>query len=430
MLNATSVQAVHEAQFSQQFVRPLYESYCFANLPATIEFLLTGNGQATLPADVLGTLPTRYDKVVFFFVDAFGWRFFERYAEKYDFLKTVLQQGAVSKITSQFPSTTAAHVTSIHTGLPVGQSGVYEWNYYEPLVDDLISPLLFSYVNYAEGEKLQRDTVKRANIPPSAFFPQQTFYKRLREQGIASHILQHQNYTPSTYSDVVFQGAKTYAYQTIEQALFFLAELITVENAPPAYHFLYFDRIDFMGHHAGPFSKAFEQEVDGFFRAMHELFYKNIQGKAQKTLLIMTADHGQIEVNPRTTYYLDKELPALQPYLKTNRQGHLLVPAGSARDMFLYVKDENIDEAIALLREKLRGRAEIYATRDLLAQHFLGQGEPSEALLGRLGNVVILPYKNETVWWSQGGKYDMRFLGHHGGLTREEMEIPLLLLAF
>jgi predicted AlkP superfamily pyrophosphatase or phosphodiesterase len=430
MLNATSVQAVNAVQFSQQFVKPLYESYCFANLPATIEFLLTGNGQATLPTDVLGTLPTRYDKVVFFFVDAFGWRFFERYAEKYEFLKTVLQQGAVSKITSQFPSTTAAHVTSIHTGLPVGQSGVYEWNYYEPLVDDLISPLLFSYVNYAEDKKFQRDTVKRANIPPGAFFPQQTLYKRLREQGITSHILQHQNYTPSTYSDVVFQGAKAHAYQTIEQALFFLAELLTVENAPPSYYFLYFDRIDFMGHHSGPFSKAFEQEVDGFFKAMHELFYKNIQGKTQKTLLILTADHGQIEVNPRTTYYLDKELPQVQPYLKTNRSGHLLVPAGSARDMFLYVKDEHIDEAIAMLRQNLQGRAEVYTTRDLLSQNFFGQGEPSEALLGRLGNVVILPYKNETVWWSQGGKYNMGFLGHHGGLTREEMEIPLLLLAF
>ncbi len=430
MLNATSVQAVNEAQFSQHFIRPLYESYCFANLPATIEFLLTGNGQPTLPLDAFGDLPTQYDKVIFFFVDAFGWRFFERYAEKYDFLKTVMKRGAISKITSQFPSTTAAHITSIHTGLPVPQSGVYEWNYYEPLVDDLISPLLFSYVNYANGEKLKRDTLQRANIPAASFFPSQTLYDRLKAQGVTSHILQHQSYTPSTYSNVVFQGARIYAYQTIEQALFYLAELVTVENAPPSYYFLYFDRIDFEGHHFGPFSKEFEQEVDAFFRAMHELFYKNIQGKAQKTLLIMTADHGQIEVNPRITYYLDRELPELQQYLKTNRQGQLLVPAGSARDMFLYIKDEYIEEAITLLRQKLEGRAEIYATQDLLAQHFFGQDEPSATFLGRLGNVVILPYKNETVWWSQRGKYEMRFQGHHGGLTREEMEIPLLLLAF
>ena len=429
MLNEASVQAVNEATFSQQFVKPLCDSYCFANLPATIEFLLTGNGQSVLPQDVFGSLPTRYDKVVFFFVDAFGWRFFERYAEKYDFLKTVLEQGVASKITSQFPSTTAAHVTSIHTGLPVGQSGVYEWNYYEPLVDALISPLLFSYVDYAEGENLKRDTLKKANIPAAAFFPQQTLYDTLKAQGITSHVLQFQNYTPSTYSDITFRGAKTHPYSSIQQALFYLSELVTVENAPPSYYFVYFDRIDAACHHYGPFSKEFEREVDDFFKAMHELFYKNIQGKAQRTLLIVTADHGQVEVNPKTTYYLDKELPDMQRYLKTNRQGQILAPAGSARDMFLYVHDEYANEAIALLRQKLEGRAEIYPTQELLAQNFFGVREPSPTFLARLGNVVILPYKNETVWWSQQGKYAMRFLGHHGGLTREEMEIPLLLLA-
>ncbi len=428
MLNTASVQAVNEAQFSQYFMKPLHGSYCFANLPATIEFLMTNNERNALPHDVLGNLPTHYDKVVFFFVDAFGWRFFERYAEKYDFLKTIMNEGVVSKLTSQFPSTTAAHVTSIHTGLPVSQSGIYEWNYYEPLVDDLISPLLFSYVNYAEGEKYKRDTLKKTNVPAEAFFPQQTFYNSLKEQGIVSHILQYQNYTPSTYSDVVFRGARTHPYQSIEQALFYLSELTTVENTPPSYYFVYFDRIDATCHHYGPFSKEFEQEVDRFFKAMHELFYKNIQGKAKNTLLIMTADHGQVEVNPKTTYYLDKELPEFGQYLATNQQGHLLVPAGSARDMFLYVKEQYVNEAVVLLRQKLEGRAEVYHTQDLLAQHFFGLEEPSPTFLGRLGNVVILPYKNETVWWSQEGKYAMNFLGHHGGLTREEMEIPLLLV--
>src|SRR5579862_3769938 len=160
MINTASVQALNDAKFSQSFMRPRYDSYCFANIPATIEFLLTGKQQEMLPLDVFSGLPTRYDRVILFFIDAFGWCFFERYAEKYPFLKTALNQGSVSKLTSQFPSTTAAHVTCIHSGLNVGQSGIYEWNYYEPLVDDIISPLFFSYAR----DKISRDTLKRSGI--------------------------------------------------------------------------------------------------------------------------------------------------------------------------------------------------------------------------------------------------------------------------
>src|SRR2546426_9750966 len=114
MLNTASVNAVHNAQFSQRFIRPLYDSYCFATIPQTVQFLLTGEGRSALPMDVFGTLPTRYTSVILFFVDAFGWRFFERYADSYPFLKIALRDGVVSKMTSQFPSTTAAHVTCIH----------------------------------------------------------------------------------------------------------------------------------------------------------------------------------------------------------------------------------------------------------------------------------------------------------------------------
>jgi hypothetical protein len=96
--------------------------------------------------------------------------------------------------------------------------------------------------------------------------------------------------------------------------------------------------------------------------------------------------------------------------------------------MFLYIKEEHMDEAIAILQAHLTGKAEIYRTQDLLAEHFFGLEEPSPTFLGRLGNVVILPYKNETVWWYEEGIFTMHFRGHHGGLAPEEMEIPLLVL--
>src|SRR5579883_1106344 len=177
MLNTTSLNTVNNSTFSQQFVRPRYDSYCFSNLPATIAWLLTGQGAPALPPDVFGELPTRCEQIILVFIDAFGWRFFERCAERHPLLKTAITEGVVSKLTSQFPSTTAAHVTSIHTGLNVGQSGIYEWHYYEPQLDDIISPLLFSYAR----DGLTRETLKPTGVSPAALFPQQTFYRALQE---------------------------------------------------------------------------------------------------------------------------------------------------------------------------------------------------------------------------------------------------------
>ena len=96
--------------------------------------------------------------------------------------------------------------------------------------------------------------------------------------------------------------------------------------------------------------------------------------------------------------------------------------------MFLHVKEERIDEAVVLLQKHLADIAEVYYTEQLVAQHFFGSSEPSKEFLARVGNVVILPHQHETVWWYEEGKFDMHFKGHHGGLTPEEMEIPLLLL--
>ena len=53
------------------------------------------------------------DAHVFLFIDAFGWKFFEKYKNRYPFLQRFIDNGVVSKITAQFPSTTAAEVTTI-----------------------------------------------------------------------------------------------------------------------------------------------------------------------------------------------------------------------------------------------------------------------------------------------------------------------------
>lgn len=388
------------------FVTPHYDEAGFAGIPTRIEnAFASGN----------------YDAVVLFLIDGFGWRFFERFQDA-PFLKRLTTQGKIEKLTSQFPSTTAAHITTIHTGLPVGVSGVYEWYYYEPQLDQIIAPLLFSLAGTTE-----RDTLKQLGVKPASLYPRGVFYPALKKTGVDSYLLGIREYTPSTYSSVVMAGLEQHSFKTISEALVNLRVLLE-QQARPTYIYLYFDKIDSICHEYGPNSPQTEAEIETFLLIM-ENYFDRIFDTKKRVLFLMTADHGQVEVDPQTTIYLnrDKRFSGIERLLRMNRYGQLLVPAGSARDMFLHVKEAALDEAQTFLTPRLEGKADVVKTEYLINEGYFGP-EVSSRFRERVGNLVILPYRYESVWWHEKDKFEQKFYGHHGGLTPQEMETALYTL--
>ena len=391
---------------ANNFIKPLYDRCGFAGLPQRIKDLLTS--------------PEKYDAVILFLIDGFGWRFVEKFQDN-PFLKHVARQGHVEKLTSQFPSTTAAHLTTLHTGMPVGEHGIFEWIYYEPTLDAVIAPLLFSYSGTAE-----RDTLKAAGVKPRSLYPATTLYGILKKQGITSTILQQREYTPSTYSNAIFRGALVRSYRDLPEGLVTLSQILEKPN-PPAYFVLYYDKIDGVNHDHGPGSAQTEAEIQIFLQTMEQVFQKTMSSNHKRILCLLTADHGQVETNPQTTIYLNREprFAGVEKFLKANREGKLIVPAGSARDFFLYIREGMADEAQAFLSDRLEGQAKVWKVADLIAEGYFGP-IISTKFPARAGDLVILPYRGEAVWWYEKDKFEQRFRGHHGGLTAQEMEIPLL----
>ena len=393
------------------FVKPNYDSGGFAGLPHVVKSLLGGEHQQFAIPD----LQKEYDNVILFFVDSFGWRFFEKFVS-HPYLRRFARGGRIVKLTSQFPSTTSAHTTCIHSGLNVGQSGIFEWNYYEPLLDAMIVPLLFSF-----SGSMERDQLKTTGIAPKELYPTHNLYRDLKKLGVHSTIFQHREYTPSTYSDILFRGAEVRAYKTLPEALTNLRLALDVATGKN-YFFLYYDKIDGISHEYGPTSPQVEAEVDMFLTTLERQFASIKKGR---TLFLMTADHGQVEVDPATTIYLNQDFPSIKKYIRKNQKGQLLIPGGSPRDMFLYIKDEMLNEAQAMLAKSLEGKADVVRTDELIAQGYFGP-KVSKTFRERVGNLVILPYRYEGVWWYEKDKFEQKFYGHHGGLTPQEMEIPLL----
>ena len=387
---------------NEQFIKPHYDAGGFAGIPNRIRDAFSSG---------------KYDAVVLFLIDAFGWRFFERFQDTV-FIQRMAKRGQIEKLTSQFPSTTAAHVTTIHTGLPVGQSGVYEWYYYEPLVDQIIAPLLFSYAGTKE-----RDNLRSTKVEPSFLYPRGVFYPELKKMGVAPYVFGIREYTPSTYSSVVMAGAELRSFKTLSEALVNLGLLLQKQTRPTYVH-LYFDKIDTLCHDYGPDAPQTEAEIETFLLMMEHYFDRIFRGK--KILFLMTADHGASEVNPQTTTYLNigPGFIGFERFLKSNLNGQLLVPAGSARDMFLYIREDLLDEAQSFLAPRLEGKADIVKTDALIAEGYFGS-EISSRFRERVGNLVILPYRYESVWWYEKDRFEQRFYGHHGGLTAHEMETIL-----
>ena len=386
------------------FLKPGYDSGNFSSLPQRV---------------IEPLVSKQYAAVVLLVIDGFGWRFLEAF-QGTPFLDWVSHNGSVEKLSSQFPSTTASHLTTIHTGQPVGEHGIFEWNYYEPGLDAVISPLLFSYAGTTE-----RDLLKRAGINPRAVYPHHTIYHRLSNLGIQAGIFQHREYTPSTYSNAMFRGAQVQGYKTLPEGLTNLRESIN-SISPPAYFFLYFEKIDAISHEYGPNASQTMAEIESFLLQMEHIFRKTIHPSG-KCLFLLTADHGQVEVEPGTTIFInqDAHFAGILDFLRTDHSGNPIVAAGSCRDFFLYIKKGMVEEARSFLSDRLEGKAVIWKVDDMIEDGWFGP-VVSPAFRKRAGDLVILPYRGESVWWYEKDRFYQKYKGHHGGLTPQEMEIPLL----
>lgn len=413
MINKKSLEAVEAAKFSKEFCKPLYDSYCFSNIPSTIEGLFSGDSNSLLPSDVLGGKEPPFDHVVLLFLDAFGWTFFEKYKSSIPFLEKLEEQGTASKITSMFPSTTSAHVTCINTGLTPNQSGIYEWFMYEPILDEIIAPLPYSIAGDHKTESL-----KETILNPKELYPKETLYHRLHDLGVKSYAHQPSSIAHSTYSESILAGAHICPYTEAREAF---KEMVSSMKGK-TYHYFYFGEIDAIGHRKGIFAPEFSKSIKTIFSEIETLF----ENLPPNTAVILTADHGMVEVDPKRAYYINKKVPNIEKHLRFGKRNKPLVPAGSPRDLFLHVREESKKELKEVLDHFLEGIAEVFLVEELIEQQFFGQNPSTPNFLSRVGDIAILPYKGEAVWWYEKHHFQQNFYAAHGGLTKQEMETLFL----
>lgn len=399
-----------------QLVKPIYRDYSFGNIAATIFYLLAkekiGN---LLPKDCFfdGVYP-HPKKIVLFLIDGFGFDSWQKNYKKFKLLRKTTEKGIVTPISALFPSTTAASVTTLNLGVLPSQHALYEWTLYIEKYSETIQTLIFSPL----GEKKVDECFKKGYNPKHLLKLNVSLYQRLGRLGVKSYWFNHQDYSHSAYTKLFKESVVTFSFSKTAEGLVNLRNLIEENKEPMLINFYYGD-IDSVGHKYGPNSPQHQGQVAEFWLTL-EYVFANFK-KEKDTLFLFTADHGQTCCHPKNTFYLNLEIPQIKDFLKKTKKGKIIYPNGSPRDVFLHVKENKTEKLLKTLQKKLKEKALVMTTKEALALGLFGPPPFDDEFLKRLGQILILPYRNNYVWWYEKDKLESKYFGHHGGLTQEEI---------
>ncbi len=88
----------------------------------------------------------------------------------------------------------------------------------------------------------------------------------------------------------------------------------------------------------------------------------------------------------------------------------------------LHIRPESRQEAHSILSDGLKGLATVMTMDEAVSAGLFGDPASVTApFRARLGDILILPFKEHFIWWNEPGRIGNTFHGHHGGLASEEL---------
>jgi hypothetical protein len=146
------------------------------------------------------------------------------------------------------------------------------------------------------------------------------------------------------------------------------------------------------------------------------LLSRLLEALPRNAALLVTADHGGLNVPPETRVDLDTD-PRLGEGVR--------VVAGEPRVRYLHTEPGAAGDVQACWGEVLDGRASVYSREQAVATGMFGPVNPQ--YLERLGDVVVVCSGDAAVLATAHEPPESALLvGFHGGATAAEMAIPLI----
>ncbi len=354
------------------------------NVSATLaEFLGCPNEKPVLPA-LKEALAHGYKNVVFLILDGMGLHPMRCNLEEHAFLRSHV----VQTLTSVFPSTTTNATTSFLTNRYPMEHGWFGWTLYFKNIKKVVE--IFPEKDANTGEPIEHGFMER-QLPTKPYYAE-------ANSDYALHTVVPEYWRHG--------GAEQHTWHTLEEIYSHISQICSLHGKQFIY--AYCSEPDSTMHRFGVTSEEAKSMLTGIDRALQTLC-----GELSDTLLIVTADHGQTDIDENIELYRDEELLSLlawPPYLES-------------RAVAFRVKRGKKREFCALFREKYGADFKLFRTQKLIEENYFGGVDLRHAPL--LGDYIAVGTTHKVLRMRERS-HD--FKGHHTSLTKEEMEVPLILI--
>ena len=382
-------------------VRPDYENGSIVNLMAAI---LQGLGSHSNQHAALNTVDaacfTRARNIVLLVIDGLGYNYFTRNAphgRMHEFLR--------GKLTTVFPSTTATAITTFMTGLAPQQHGLTGWFTYFQELQSIVTvlPAIPRFGSITDHEKITVSDLYE-HVPVFDLLDAETYIVSPRNIAYSDYSLGHRGKAVIT------------PYDSLTDCFAATSDIITTD-VHKKYIYTYWPQFDGMAHEKGVGSVDVAdhfREIDAAFGR----FIRDIQGT--DTLVIATADHGMVDSGPEQCIELEHH-PELRDMLS-------MPLSGERRMAYCYVEADRRKDFIRYLDANLADQLTVYPSKRLLDQHYYGLGPAHPQLHRRIGDFALAMNGNYTIMDTLAGERHFYHIGTHGGLSEDEMLVPLIVV--
>ncbi len=292
-----------------------------------------------------------------------------------------------------FPSTTASSIASFATALEASDHGLFGYSIFDRSLNENVNLLTgldrFSILDYFKASPLSE------------------------ESQVPVHAVTLAAYENSGFTRATMHGAEHHFESEISGR--FETALRLVRENPGCLVYVYIPELDKVAHRSGVASSQWAQLFESVERDLQMLAAKIPHDVG----LLVTADHGVLDVDRSSHVYLDD-----LPYLADQ----VLSVCGDPRAPFIYLSDASrAPEIRELLAESLENSAAVVTPTQLVQMNYWNATILEDAEL--LPDLVIVALSDIAIFHRNFAKASaIGVIGQHGSITEKETKVPTLRL--